>query len=264
MILPLAYGYCNVSIMPVKTEPSHRAEQCNQLLYGEKVEIIEVNKNDWVHIQSAWDGYKGWCKFSQLAKIIKREFRKDVKYLAGSQADKLVLPTGVIWLPLGCELAGLKGGKITPYNEAGKYKGKKLALKDLVLNAENFTTAAKNYLHAPYQWGGRSTAGIDCSGLVQMALKLCNYPFPRDADQQAHQGELVDFLQNAQCGDLAFFDNKDGKIVHVGLLLDNQTILHATDAAGRVVIDRIDQAGIISTSLRIRTHNLRFVKRILN
>ncbi len=264
MILPLAFGYCNVSIMPVKIEPSHRAEQCNQLLYGEKVEIIEVLKNDWAHIQSTWDSYQGWCKFSQLAKVTQKEHQKNAKYLAGSQNSKLVMPTGDMWIPLGADLTGLKGGKITPYIDAGKYKGKRLARKTLTLNAENLTTAAQKYLHAPYQWGGRSMAGIDCSGLMQMALKLCNYQFPRDADQQANEGTLVDFLQNAKCGDIAFFDNKDGKIVHVGLLLDNQTILHATDAAGRVVIDRIDQAGIISTSLKMRTHNLRFVKRILS
>jgi cell wall-associated NlpC family hydrolase len=250
--------------MPVKTEPSHRAEQNNQLLYGEKVEIIEVNKNDWAQIQSTWDSYQGWCKLSQLTRVTRKEFRKNAKYLAGSPNSKLVMPSSEMWMPLGAELTGLKGGKITPYNETGRYKGKRLAVKSLSLNAENLANAAKKYLHAPYQWGGRSIAGIDCSGLIQMGLKLCNYPFPRDADQQANEGTLVDFLQNAKCGDLAFFDNKDGKIVHVGLLLDNQTILHATDAAGRVVIDRIDQAGIISTSLRMRTHNLRFVKRILS
>jgi cell wall-associated NlpC family hydrolase len=118
-------------------------------------------------------------------------------------------------------------------------------------------------MNAPYQWGGRSIAGIDCSGLTQMAFKLCNTTLPRDASQQAQQGTLVDFLQNAQCGDIAFFDNSDGRIVHVGILLDAQNIIHATDSSGRVVIDRIDPSGIISVSQRKRTHNLRFVKRFI-
>ncbi len=108
--------------------------------------------------------------------------------------------------------------------------------------------AAMKYLYAPYQWGGRSIAGIDCSGLTQMAFRLCNHPIARDASVQATEGELVDFLQHAQCGDLAFFDDKEGKIVHVGILLDSQTIIHATDTAGHVVIDRIDPGGIISIS----------------
>jgi gamma-D-glutamyl-L-lysine dipeptidyl-peptidase len=263
MVLPLAHAFCNVPVMPVRSEPTHKAEQVNQLLFGEKVEISEVNNKDWARIHGAWDGYEGWCKAGQLAKIPKKEFRKELKYLSGTNNGKLVMPDSEMWLPLGCDLVGLKGGKIKPLNETGKFKGEKLKIKNAVLKCDTLAKAARLYLHAPYQWGGRSVAGIDCSGLIQMALKLCNHVFPRDAEKQAEEGELVDFLQHAVCGDLAFFDNKDGKIVHVGILLDNQTIIHATDTAGRVVIDRIDQAGIISTALKMRTHNLRLVKRIM-
>jgi hypothetical protein len=262
MVLSLAYAWCNVPVMPLRSEPSHKAEQISQLLFGEKADILEVNK-DWVHINNAWDGYEGWCKQSQLATITKKEHRKEVKYLAASHTDKLVMPAGAMWLPLGCELFGYKGGKIKPVNEIGKFKGKKLKIKDLSLSCENLKNAALQYLNAPYQWGGKCILGIDCSGLTQMAFRLCNHVIPRDASQQANEGQLVDFLQHAECGDLAFFDNKDGKIVHVGLLLDNQTIIHSTDTAGRVVVDRIDQAGIISTTLKMRTHNLRFVKRLI-
>ncbi len=261
MILPLAYAFCNVPVMPLRSEPSHRAEQTSQLLFGEKAEIIEVDSKEWVHIHVAWDGYKGWCKQSQLALIHKKEYGKEVKYLAASHKDKLIMPEGEMWLPLGSELTWLRGGKIKPVNDTGKFKGEKLKLRKAALDCESLKNAALQYLHAPYQWGGRSIAGIDCSGLTQMAFKLCNYPIPRDASQQAIEGELVDFLQHSQCGDLAFFDNKEGKIVHVGILLDNQTIIHATDTSGRVVIDRIDQGGIISVSLRKRTHNLRMVRR---
>ena len=262
MVLTLAYAFCNVSVMPVRNEPSHRAEQTTQLLFGEKAEILEVNNKEWAKIIGTWDGYEGWCKRSQLTTITKKEYRKEVKYLAGSHADKLKMETGDLWLPLGSELNGLKGGEIKPSSEAGKYKGRKLNIKEAGLNCEKLKEAAFQYLHAPYLWGGRSIAGIDCSGLTQMAFKLCNHVFPRDASQQANEGQLVDFLQHARCGDLAFFDDKEGKIIHVGILLDDQNIIHATDTSGRVVVDRIDQAGIISTSLRMRTHNLRFVKRM--
>ena len=262
MVLPLAYAFCNVPVMPLRSEPSHRAEQTSQLLFGEKAEIIEVNNKDWARIHCSWDGYEGWCKQSQLAVITKKEFKKDVKYLAATHADKLIMPLGEMMLPMGSALTAIRGGKIKPVNEAGKFKGKKLKISGLQLNCETLRNAAMQYLHAPYQWGGRSILGIDCSGLTQMAFRLCNHSIPRDASQQANEGQLVDFLQHAQCGDLAFFDNKEGKIVHVGILLDNQTIIHATETAGRVVIDRIDQAGIISTTLRMRTHNLRFVKRM--
>ncbi|MFI5195793.1 MAG: NlpC/P60 family protein [Chitinophagales bacterium] len=262
MVLPLAYAFCNVPLMPLRSDPTHRAEQVSQLLFGEKVEILEVNNKEWAKIICAWDGHEGWCKRSQLTTMPKKEYRKEIKYLAATHSDKLIMETGEMWLPLGSELIGLKAGKIKPVHEAGKFKGKKLNIKAATLSCETLKAAAFQYLHAPYQWGGRSIAGIDCSGLTQMTFKLCNRHIPRDASQQANEGQLVDFLQHAQCGDLAFFDDKDGKIVHVGILLDNQTIIHATDTSGRVVVDRIDQAGIISASLRLRTHNLRLVKRM--
>lgn len=92
---------------------------------------------------------------------------------------------------------------------------------------------------------------------------MAGVPIVRDASQQALTGHTIDFLPEARAADLAFFDNAEGRITHVGILLDFQTIIHATDTSGRVVIDKIDNGGIISISLKRRTHNLRLVKRIL-
>lgn len=257
----LAYGYCNVSVMPVRTEPFHTAEQSTQLLFGERAEIIEVNNRDWARIRCAWDDYEGWCKLSQLTVIQRKEYRRELRHVATNRAGKITTDVGEIAVQPGSELHGLKKSMLEIPGGAGKFKGKKLKTSKLELSAEGLKHAAALYLHAPYQWGGRSTAGIDCSGLTQMAYKLCGHRLKRDASQQATEGELVDFLLNARCGDLAFFEEKEGKINHVGLLLDNETIIHATDTAGRVVIDRIDQQGIISTSLKKRTHHLRMVRR---
>jgi cell wall-associated NlpC family hydrolase len=257
----LTYSYCNVSIMPVRKEPNHRAEQITQLLFGEKAEVTEIDNKEWARIRGEWDGYEGWCKVSQLKLVNKKEYRKDTKYIAATHTDKLIFEQNEMVLPLGSELAGMKGGRIIPVNEAGKFKGKKSIIKNATISCEALKAAALQYMNAPYQWGGRSIAGIDCSGLTQMAYKLCNKVLPRDASQQAQEGELVDFLQHSKCGDLAFFDNAEGTIVHVGILIDESTIIHATDTSGRVVCDRIDQGGIISISMKKRTHNLRMVRR---
>lgn len=261
MFLPLAYAFCNVAVLPVRSEPTHRAEQTTQLLFGEKVEIIELDKSDWAKVVVAWDGYMGWCKLSQLKTIDIKEYRKPLKYVAASNSDRFIMPDGHMQIPLGSELIGMKKSMIKIGHEAGKFKGKKLNIKNAEFSLDSLKNAAMHYLHAPYQWGGRSIAGIDCSGLTQMAYKLCNQQLPRDASQQVNMG-VSEFLHNAQCGDLAFFDDKEGKIVHVGMMLDNKTIIHATDTAGRVVVDRIDNGGIISISLKKRTHNLRVVKRV--
>jgi hypothetical protein len=247
--------------MPMRAEPSHRAEQVNEMLFGERAEVLEINDKDWARIRCEWDGYEGWCRTGQVTYISNKEYRKAPKYLAAKNGDKLVFDHGEQWLPMGSDLFGLKGGKIIIMNSTGKYKGKKLEIKELCLSRNDTKLAALQYINAPYLWGGRTIAGIDCSGLTQMAFKLCGKAIPRDASQQAKEGETIDFLQNAQCGDLAFFDNSEGKIVHVGMLLNDHTIIHATETSGRVVIDRIDPGGIISTSLKKRTHTLRMVKR---
>ena len=120
------------------------------------------------------------------------------------------------------------------------------------------------YLNAPYLWGGKTPFGIDCSGFTQMVYKLNGHKLLRDASQQATQGEALSFIEESEPGDLAFFDNEEGIINHVGILLNSTTIIHATESSGCVVIDSIDNNGIISRKKRMRTHNLRLVKRYFN
>jgi cell wall-associated NlpC family hydrolase len=118
---------------------------------------------------------------------------------------------------------------------------------------------AKFYLNAPYLWGGKSVFGIDCSGLSQMVFRQFGIKLRRDAYQQAEQGELVGFLQEAKAGDLAFFDNNEGRINHVGIMMDNERIIHAS---GKVRIDAIDNQGIFNRELNRYTHKLRIIKRV--
>lgn len=254
----LNYAICSVSVAPLRLTPSHAAEQVSQLLLGEKMEILEVEKSGWAKIRNKYDDYEGWCKLSQLTIIPKKIYNKEPKIIAAKPTDKLLVDGREIWLPIGAELS-----KTT--FELGElkaiFKSKKLKNITALSLSEQLKENAYLFLHSPYQWGGRSLAGIDCSGFTQLLYKLVHIKLPRDASQQANCGSTIDFLQNAHCGDLAFFDNEAGTITHVGMLLDNSTIIHATDSSGKVVVDKIDNGGIISTSLKVRTHNLRLVKR---
>lgn len=253
----LSYAFCNVAVSPLRVEPNHRAEMVNQLLFGEKAEILEINDDEWARVHCAIDDYIGWCKISQLTIINKKDYQKEVRYLCNTHQGRLLFDDREQWTPLGCNIFGLR----QLHEPSVRFKGKKIATKELLLSPDNLIAAAIQYTNTPYLWGGRTIAGIDCSGLTQMTFKLCGKNILRDASQQATQGEEVSFLQHAKKGDLAFFENENGQINHVGLLVDSNNIIHATDTSGKVVIDKIDQGGIISNRLRKRTHTLRVIKR---
>jgi len=116
------------------------------------------------------------------------------------------------------------------------------------------------YLNAPYLWGGKTPFGIDCSGFTQMVYKLNGHKLLRDASLQATQGEALSFIEESEPGDLAFFDNNEGLITHVGIIMQDNYIIHAH---GKVRIDRLDHSGIYNVDSRTHTHKLRVIKKII-
>jgi len=114
-------------------------------------------------------------------------------------------------------------------------------------------------LGSTYMWGGKSVFGLDCSGFTQLCAKLAGYQLLRDASLQATQGQIIDFLEETKAGDLAFFDNEESNITHVGIMLGEQQIIHAS---GKVRIDIIDHQGIYNIDIQKYTHRLRFFRRL--
>ena len=119
--------------------------------------------------------------------------------------------------------------------------------------------SAFKMINTPYRWGGKSIMGIDCSAFVQLCAKVAGYKLPRDASQQYDFGETINGLSEAQPGDIAFFENKEHRIVHVGILLSKNIIIHAS---GKVRIDAIDEIGIFNNELNTHTHHLCKIKRL--
>ena len=252
------FGICNLANIPLRLEPSDRSELVSQVLFGEHFEILEQNPK-WAKIKLAYDAYEGWIDLKQFKSITEEQFQllsEDATILNGDLIEYITSEENLLMpIPLGASLNFLNHSDINTDNllfEGCRISGTKPKSEIL--------STAYMYLHAPYLWGGKTPFGIDCSGFTQMVYKLNGYKLLRDASQQAIQGEALSFIEESEPGDLAFFDNEEGNIIHVGIIMENNYIIHAS---GKVRIDRLDHLGIYNSELNKHTHKLRVIKKII-
>ncbi len=252
------FGICNLAIIPLRFEPSDKSEIVSQVLFGEHFEILEQLKQ-WSKIKLQYDDYEGWVDSKQYQIISETEYHQlseDAIVLNADLVEYITAPNNLLLpITLGASLSFLNHGDINTSNynfEGTKISGTKT--KDCLLNT------AFMFLNAPYLWGGKTPFGVDCSGFTQMVYKLNGYKLMRDASQQSKQGEALSFIEESEPGDLAFFDNEDGNIIHVGIIMEDNYIIHAS---GKVRIDRLDHLGIYNAEANKHTHKLRVIKKII-
>ncbi|UYW02054.1 C40 family peptidase [Flavobacterium agricola] len=251
------HGICILANIPLRLEPNDRSEMTTQVLFGDFFKITE-EQGSWYKIVLEYDQYEGWVDAKQVFKISETSFatlQKTPLAVSGDIIEYVSAENGLL-LPihLGSDLRFLSLPDINTFNfsfDGTLYQGKN---KEVILNT------AYLYLNAPYLWGGKTPFGIDCSGFTQMVYKTAGYAIPRDAYQQAAVGEVLSFIEEAEPGDLAFFDNEEGKIIHVGIILANNFIIHAS---GQVRIDKLDYQGIYNVDTGRHTHKLRVIRKIV-
>lgn len=251
----MSYAVCIVPIAHVRLGPDHRAEMVNQLLFGESLKIIAVDSNGWMEGEALADGYKGYCRINQFIFMDKPIINS--KEYTGDWVAEILVNNQKLMLAFGSEMSILRKD-IPGYHFA--FSGNIYNASNKVISHNAIVDISSMFLNTSYLWGGKSVFGIDCSGFVQSVFKMLNVAMPRDANMQSTKGEPVGFLQEASCGDLAFFDDENGEIIHVGILLNEQQIIHAS---GNVRMDLIDNEGIINSVTKKRTHHLRIIKKII-
>lgn len=255
------YGICPLSLVCIYTKPTKKSEIVSQLLFGETFELIE-EEEDWVKIRCSWDGCDGWIDNQQFEEIdlpLLEEIRTNAAY-SFEVSQAAMGSTHYLSILMGSTLPLYDGINMRLKGERFTINGQAIHPSQTNPSPELIIKIARKYLYTPYLQGGRSPFGIDAAGLTQMVFKMMGIALPRRANKQALRGKLVDFITDIQPGDIAFFENIRGRITHVGVVLHDDQILHAT---GKVRIDKLDHYGIFNTSNNRYTHKLRVVKRIL-
>lgn len=257
----LKHGISALGTIPVRLTHNHRSEMVSQLLFGETYEIIR-SKDNWLNIKCTLDNYEGWIDAAQHTAITEKDFNGislqsigiaiDLFYSAASSDKSIALVTG-------SSLPFFDGINFKLGKEKFIYNGQAV-MADQIRTVNMLEKVALRFLNAPYLWGGRSPLGIDCSGFAQVLYKCIGIALPRDAYQQADIGKTVNFAEEATLGDLAFFHNDEGKIIHVGMILKDKKIIHSS---AMVRIDSFDHFGIFNADTKKYSHQLKIIKRIL-
>lgn len=258
----MVFGICPLSVVSIRNAASHKSELVSQLLFGELFEVLEKKGQKWLKVRCQADNCVGWIAADQAKaltpsefELYQHQFAYSLELVQAVMGDDHFLP-----VTLGARLPNFDGLRFQLGESRFTFSGQAVFSEHIEQGADFVLKIARRYLRAPFLWGGRSPFGIDSSGLVQVVYQMAGIALPREPQQQVLIGTTVDFVEQSQPGDLAFFENRVGRIAHAGIILPEERLIHAH---GQVRIDRVDHYGIYDEERERYTYRLRLVKRVL-
>jgi hypothetical protein len=256
------FGVCRLSVVPVLSEEGISVQR-SQLLFGDAYEVLERSKDKhWLRIKINLDGTEGWINIQHhysipqeyFAQIVNADFKITTDVVATILYKKSPLP-----ILLG-SIVPISSLELFKMDEQFAFNGNAKAISQK-REGEFIKSIALKYLNAPEIAGGKNPFGICSQGFNQMVFKISGHTLPWDLNQQSSCGSKVKDTASTQPGDIAFFKNKNGQLVHAGIVLDENKIVHAF---GQVRIDLLNDEGILNADTKIYTHALSSIRRIVN
>jgi gamma-D-glutamyl-L-lysine dipeptidyl-peptidase len=255
-------GICLLRIMPLRREPSEKSEMVSQLLFGEAYEIAE-KKEEWLSVITEFDGYTGWIDkkmFSPVSEDYYQRLSMGGYSVAGHLTETILTPENEAYtIPAGSTL-GFAGQDGALTINSNLYRPIGRSNTPIQNQSTDRIETAMRFLNSPYLWGGRSPFGFDCSGFTQTVYKIHGVRLPRDAWQQALMGRKIEKEKETVRGDLVFFAGDEDRVVHVGMAIPPDKIIHCS---GMVRIDALDDRGIFNVQLKLYTHRLHSIRRVV-
>ena len=255
------YAIGRYAAAALRAKAKATAEMTSQLLFGEPVTVLEASGN-YRRVRCSDDEFEGYVRADQLLTVPERTYRLqrenpafNLDLFSTVLGDQQGMP-----VTFGARLPEFDGMRLCVNDRYFNFTGQAALSEDLRTEADLLIRFARRWLFVPGLTGGRTPSGIDPAAFVQLVTRLINLKLPRTAPAMSQHGRMVDFVVQAQAGDLAYFDNRRGEIDHVGILLPDSQLLHVHD---RVRIDAVDHYGVYNYELGKYTHRLRIVKRLL-
>ncbi len=260
-IKELNFGICHISMIPILAKPIPYGAVVSQMLFGETCEVLEKKNKYWHKIKTDICETIGWVNTYQIAYISFDIYKKLQQNIAISLEVSYPVFNGEnsIYITLGSSLPQYDGiSCMMPWSRF-IYNGQAFQEGTMEITQDLFVKLARRFLFSPEMSAGRSPFGIDNVSFVHQVFRLFNINISRHIDKQIQYGEVVDFAQLSEVGDVAFFQDNEGNVCHVGIVIGQKEIVHVN---GYVRIDKFDHNGIYNKDLKKYTHKLRIIKRI--